>query len=113
MQFALIFQVFAWLAFGVIMLATAVPIGWRPQLMAALHVERILAFSIMGLLFVLAYPGDRRLIALFCILAAVVTELLQAILPSRRPNVEDAAIKILGATMGLLIGGIILQLFVR
>ncbi|MDE1997150.1 MAG: VanZ family protein [Rhizobiaceae bacterium] len=104
-----IYQIVAWLALASIIFATAAPIRWRPKTAISVNIERSAAFAFMALLFVMAYPNDRRIVGIGCILGAAATELLQVASPTRHPRVEDAIIKGLGATVGLLFGGLLLQ----
>ncbi len=109
MEFAIVIQALAWLTFGLLMLATVVPIGARSLFMTTMNIQSIFLFGLMGLLFVVAYPDSRRIVGLFCILAAAVSESLLLIFPDRHLRVERMLIKVLGATVGLLVGGLLMQ----
>jgi VanZ family protein len=104
------FRTLAWLMFVAIIFATAAPIRWRPRTHISVEIERSVAFGLMAMMFIFAYPDDRRVVAIFCILGAVGTELLQVISPTRHPRINDALFKAMGATVGLVVGAVILQI---
>ncbi|AYG59448.1 hypothetical protein [Rhizobium jaguaris] len=93
MEFTLVAQILAWTTLGLILLGTVVPIGTKQRVVAAANIESIILFGLMGLLFVVAYPTDRRIIALLCILAATASESLLSILPDRHIRIERLVIK--------------------
>ena len=108
MESTLVAQVLAWTTLGLILLGTVVPVGLKQHIVAAANIKSVFLFALMGLLFVVAYPTDRRVIALLCILVATASESLLLILPDRQIRIERMVIKILGVSVGLLIGGILM-----
>lgn len=110
MELAPVVHVLAWSSFALIVLTTLVPIGARQFSISTMNTESIFLFGLMGLLFVVAYPDNRRVIAIFCILATAASESLLLVLPNRHLRVERLIIKLLGATVGLLVGGILMRI---
>lgn len=103
------FRILAWIILAATIFATAASVHWRPYTVISVEIERSVAFGLMAMVFVFAYPNDRRVVAIFFILGAVATELLQAISPTRHPRITDALLKAMGATVGLIVGAVILQ----
>ncbi|MGL3605331.1 VanZ family protein [Rhizobium sp. G187] len=96
-----IFKPVAWLALGLCLAATVVPIRLRPHMAMPADADRILAFIGLGLLFGLAYPRRWLMVAAFLVLAAFMIESTQYLSPSRHPRLDDAAIKAAGAVLGI------------
>ena len=65
------------------------------------HLEHVIAFSMLGILFALAYP--RRLLTTCSIVTgiAVIFELLQTLTPDRHGTLIDASEKIVAGCMGI------------
>ena len=110
MEFAPVVHILAWFSLALVVLATVAPIGARQFSISTMNTESIFLFGLMGLLFVVAYPDNRRVIAIFCILATSASESLVLIFPDRHLRVERLIIKLLGATVGLLVGGILMRI---
>lgn len=91
----------AWLVLAVLVLATLVPIGLRPQSGLSPQVERFLAFAVAGGLVALAYP--RRPLLAFALVAtlAIGLELAQFAAATRHPGLPDFLAKALGGAVGL------------
>lgn len=100
-------RIAAWACLIAIAAATLSPIGLRPRFPAPVAVEHVVAFAVLGCLFALAYPKN-ILVAALAVLASVVgLELLQLLSADRHARISDASIKVIGATLGLLLGWII------
>ena len=93
----------AWGALAFITFATLSPIGLRPHVAANIGIEHIAAFSVVGLLFGLAYP--RRLIPVIALVlgSAILLEVLQLLTPDRHARLLDLAFKLLGGSIGIAI----------
>ena len=93
----------AWGALAFITYATLSPIGLRPHVTANIGIEHIAAFSVVGLLFGLAYP--RRLIPVIALVlgSAILLEVLQLLTPDRHARLLDLAFKLLGGSIGIAI----------
>ncbi|TAX64135.1 VanZ family protein [Rhizobium leguminosarum] len=105
-----IVRAIAWVSLATVGLVTIAPLRWRAPMLVSAHADRALTFVVLAMLFAFAYPNDRRAVAIFCILGAVISELSQLISLRRHPKVNDALLKAFGALAGVLIGAVIVQL---
>lgn len=112
MSYTFLVQAIAWLTFGFVMIATIAPANSRAGVRVAGH-DGVFLSALMGFLLIAAYPDDRRIVALVCVFAIVVSEALRAIFPSRPASVEGTVVKILGAAVGLIVGGLLVQAFAQ
>ncbi|MBB3318101.1 MULTISPECIES: VanZ family protein [unclassified Rhizobium] len=94
----------AWLWLGAIVFVTVSPIGMRPHDVMPVNYDRALAFTLMAGLFVMAYPRQFLTCAILVIAGAAAMELLQYLSASRHARLDDAAVKALGATIGVAFG---------
>lgn len=94
----------AWLLLAFIIFATVSPIGLRPHTILTVNLDRAAAYALAGLVFALAYPKQWKLVAILLIGGAVAIEFLQYLSPTRHARMHDAAIKALGASVGLTAG---------
>ncbi|MDK1377416.1 MULTISPECIES: VanZ family protein [unclassified Sinorhizobium] len=92
----------AWLLFGVIAYSTLSPIGMRPHIGTWVHVERFGAFGLLGLLFMIAYPGRLWFVIAIVLGTAVGFELLQMLSMDRHARWEDLAVKLAGGGCGIV-----------
>jgi VanZ family protein len=93
----------AWFSFAAIAAVTILPITLRPTFSSSsANIERFFVMTIVGGLFVLAYP--RRfwaiLFALPC--AVALLEPLQFLVASRHPSIHDVLVKDAGAATGVI-----------
>ncbi len=93
-----------WACLAAILFVTVSPISLRPGDILPVDLDRALAFTLLGVLFVLAYPRHILLCAVLLVLGAGVIETLQFLSPTRHAHWEDAAVKAAGAAIGVLIG---------
>lgn len=100
-------KILAWLTLAFILFATVSPIGLRPHDILPVNVDRALAFALLSLLFVVAYPRYFIISTAFIVFSAFAIEVLQYLEPSRHPRLHDALIKAAGAILGLCIGWLI------
>lgn len=98
-----------WVCLAAIIFVTVSPIGLRPGDLLPVDLDRALAFTLLGALFILAYPRHVLLCSVVLILGAGVIEMLQVLSPTRHAHVEDALVKAAGAVFGVLIGRIALR----
>ena len=91
----------AWLLLVAVVLLTLVPADFRPSTPLPLKAERALGFAVLTFFFTLAYPRRWLLILLGMSAGAVGLELLQFAVPSRDPSPIDAAVKVIGAVLGV------------
>jgi len=91
----------AWLLLGGIAFVTLSPIGLRPETGLSANTERLVAWLLVGLAFGLAYPRHRVAIGIVLAVAAVGFEVAQHFAIGRHGRVLDAAVKVLGAGIGL------------
>jgi hypothetical protein len=91
----------AWCSIIAIALVTLSPKGTR--FLAGGDFSRAVAYLLAGLVFCLAFPRHRVLIALGLISAAGVLEVLQNLIPGRHGHIRDFGIKALAAFAGAAI----------
>jgi VanZ family protein len=96
----------AWLLLAAIIFVTVSPIGLRPHTVTSVNIDRALAYMVVGLAFAVAYPKHWMTVALLLIAGAVFIEYLQYLSPTRHARLHDAAVKALGATVGIAIGSL-------
>jgi len=104
MLFDRLLKIAAWLSLATILFVTVSPIGMRPHDVTSVRDDRALAFTTMALLFVVAYPRRFWACAVLVILGAAGIELLQYLSPTRHARLEDAAVKAVGAAIGVGLG---------
>ncbi len=97
----------AWSLAAFIVFATLGPQSERPHLGPA-QFERFGAYFVTSAAFVIAYPRRPLLIAICVVLAAVLLELGQLLVPGRDAGAPDAMAKALGGLCGAAItaGGV-------
>ncbi|WP_025659121.1 hypothetical protein [Rhizobium sp. IBUN] len=94
----------AWLLFAAIIFVTLSPIGLRPHTVTSVNLDRALAYSLAGFMFALAYPRHWIAVALLLAAGALAVEYLQCLSPTRHARFHDAAVKIVGASVGVVAG---------
>lgn len=99
----------AWLCLVLILFATVSPIGLRPRDLMPVNVDRALAFCLMAGLFTLAYPRRWIVIVLLTTGGAVFIEALQYLSPTRHAHLADAAVKAMGAAVGVGVAKILVH----
>lgn len=109
MEFTLLAHALAWTVLGLIVLTTVVPVRTKYPLMAMANIDSVVPFALLGFLFVMAYPEDRRITALVCIVAAAASESLALILPEKCLRIERAILKVLATVSGLLLGALFME----
>ena len=93
----------AWTWLAYIAFATLSPVGERPHV-ASVHLEHVIAFAILGMLFSLAYPRRTMLVCIVVLGSAVLLELLQLLTPDRHGRLPDAIEKMAGGAVGIILG---------
>jgi len=96
----------AWLALAFVVVVTLSPIEARPSL-ASPHLERFIAFALIGLAFALAYPNRILLVVVVVVGAAFSLEALQLLTPGRHARAADALVKSLGGISGICAGQLV------
>ncbi|MDK4701430.1 hypothetical protein PH562_04210 [Rhizobium sp. CNPSo 4062] len=109
MELTLLAHALAWIVLGLIVVTTVVPVGTKYPLMAMASIDSVIPFGLLGFLLVMAYPEDRRIIALVCILVAAASEALALILPQKCLRIERAILKVLATVSGLLLGALLME----
>ena len=92
-----------WLALAYIVFVTLSPIADRPSL-ASPHLERFVAFALIGFTLALAYPNRILLVVAIVVGAAFGLEALQLLTPDRHARAADALTKALGGISGMSVG---------
>jgi VanZ family protein len=106
---SLILRGAAWLLLIAVAVFTLSPIQFRPVTAAPADVERFVAFALLGGVFCLAYPRQRRVILLLVLASAGVLEALQHVVPGRHGQVHDLLVKVVGAIAGAFGGSFVGQ----
>ncbi|WP_082666436.1 VanZ family protein [Aureimonas sp. AU4] len=94
----------AWFFLAAIVFITIAPIGLRPEQILTDDLDRAIAFAVLAILFVIAYPRRWVAIGLVLILGAGGIELLQLITSTRHARIEDAVVKATGVALGVALG---------
>ncbi|OCJ00295.1 hypothetical protein A6U86_11820 [Rhizobium sp. AC27/96] len=109
MELTLLAHALAWTVLGLVVLTTVVPVGTRYPFMAMATIESVVPFGLMGFLFVIAYPDDRRIVALLCITVAAASESIALVLPEKCLRIERAILKVLATVSGLILGALFME----
>lgn len=109
MELTLLAHALAWTVLGLVVLTTVVPVGTKYPFMAMASVDSVVPFGLLGFLFVMAYPEDRRIVALVCISVAAASESLALVLPEKCLRIERAILKVLATVSGLLLGALFME----
>ncbi|CDP50909.1 VanZ family protein [Paradevosia shaoguanensis] len=103
----------AWLLLLGILLVTVLPIEWRPVTGEPANLERLVAFALVGFVFVVGYPRHWWLVLGLVIAVALGFELAQLLAPSRHATLKDAVVKVAGGSLGVTAGVAANFLFTR
>ncbi|MBN8952567.1 MULTISPECIES: hypothetical protein [unclassified Rhizobium] len=110
MDLTLLAHTLAWIFLGLVVVTTVVPVRTRYPFMALASIDSMVPFGLLGFLFVMAYPDDRRIVALVCIAVAAASEALALVLPTKNVRIERAILKVLATVSGLLSGAVFMDL---
>ena len=96
----------AWACLAFIAYATLCSIGSGPVIAGGFFtvIERFGAYTVLGLLFQLAYPRHLTFVCIMVFGSVVTLEVLQNLVPDRDPRTMDAVEKLLGGTAGIVLG---------
>lgn len=94
-------RILAWILVIGLVVATVVPASDRPETGLEHHYEHLVAFSLVGLVFALAYSQRPMVLITSGIVFALLLELAQIPLPSRHARITDFLIDALGASVGI------------
>ncbi|MDQ0561485.1 VanZ family protein [Rhizobium mesoamericanum] len=94
----------AWVLLAAIIFVTLSPIGLRPHTVTSVNLDRALAYLSVGFMFAVAYPRRWLTVIVFLIFGALAIEYLQYLSPTRHARLHDAAVKIVGASAGVIAG---------
>lgn len=100
----------AWLLLAAIIFVTVSPIGLRPHTITSVNIDRALAYLVVGLAFAVAYPRHWIMVGALLVIGAVGIEFLQYLSPTRHARIHDAAVKAVGACLGVLVGMLVNRL---
>ncbi|MFS8046240.1 hypothetical protein [Rhizobium sp. BR 314] len=109
MELTLLVHALAWTMLGLVVLTTVVPVRAKYPFMAMANIDSVVPFALMGFLFVMAYPEDRRIVALVCISVAAASEMMALVLPEKCLRIERAILKVLATVSGLLLGALFME----
>jgi VanZ family protein len=104
----------AWVSVIVIAYATLAHVGFvysiyyelspflmRPEMKTYAHLEHIVAFAVVGVLFSFAYPQRTILVCCIVLGGALLLEILQTLTPDRHGTLVDALEKMAGGAAGI------------
>lgn len=103
-----VLSVLAWLTLAALLVVTISPIGMRPHIPGFVNGERFIMLLVIGLLFSLAYPNRWARVLIMLVIAAGLFELMQRLTPDRHGEFSDFIVKSCGATVGVVLGKIII-----
>jgi len=103
-------RIIAWLSLVAVLAGAVAPGQWRLKDVLVSAVDHTSSFAVVGAIFILAYPHDRRIAVGVLIVSAVTSEILHLVSGRRDPSVSDALAKILAAAVGVAIGCLMLHL---
>lgn len=106
-------KVAAWALFAFIVYATFSPVADRPTVSHSTGFEHVAAFTALGLLFFLGYPGRLMAVCALVLGGAVLLEIAQNFAPDRHGRILDAAQKFVGGGLGIFAGQIVHYLIGR
>jgi VanZ family protein len=112
MMISKIAAVLAWLLLAAITFVTISPINLRPETGHA-FLERFLTFAALGATFGIGYRRQMPFAAAVTIVAAIGLEAVQLLAPGRHARVVDAAEKVAGGLVGLVVAAAWLAVFAR
>jgi VanZ family protein len=91
----------AWLSLAFITFATLSSPGLRPHIAGA-GFEHLVAFTVSGLLFGIAYPRHMIFVVAIVLVSAVLLESLQLVVPGRHGRLPDLLVKLAGGSIGVV-----------
>jgi VanZ family protein len=100
-------QVAGWLLAVAAAALTLAPRQFRPQTGVEHHLEHVLAFAVLGLMFGLGYPRHRVVVAIVGIAAAAGLETMQLWAPGRHAGFSDFFMNALGLCVGLALASLL------
>jgi len=103
----------SWALLAFIVYVTLSRIQYRPTLPGGPGSDRILAFMALGAFFAAAYPKRLFLVCSVVLGSAVLLELTQTLAPDRHARLLDAAQKLFGGSLGIIVGLIVLYMTPR
>jgi VanZ family protein len=89
------------------------PLLGHPNVKTYALFEHVIAFSVLGFLFFLAFPNRPLFVGFVITIGAVVLEYLQNFTPDRHASVLDATEKIVGGLLGIIIANVARRLIKR
>jgi VanZ family protein len=93
----------SWVIFTAIVVMTLGPVSVRPHTPVSANADRFVAYLVLGVCFVLAYPRRFYLVGVALIAAAGGLEWAQNFVPGRDGRPEDFLFKAVGVIVGLVV----------
>jgi hypothetical protein len=103
----LLFRLTAAFVLGVISFSTLAPIELRPHLMEA-NSERFSAYLLLGWMVTLGFPRAPGVISFAVVPVPIGLELMQLVDSSRHGQILDAALKVSGGLVGVLLATLVM-----
>jgi VanZ family protein len=100
-------RLLAWLAVAAVVFLTVGPQQLRPTTGVPHDLEHFLAFSLVGLIFGLGYPGRLATLVPIAVAAAAALETAQLWVPHRHARFSDFVVNALAACVGLALAAAI------
>jgi VanZ family protein len=98
----------AWVSLAIIAYVTLGPLQQRPHAFSSAALERLVAFALLGFMFLIAHPRRPALVCTIVLGSAGLLEFLQTLTPDRHGRLIDAFEKILGGSVGMLAASVVL-----
>lgn len=105
------FRVAAWTLLLAILIFTDGPLFLRPATGLSPNIERFVGLAAVAVMFTLAYQKRTLFIFELLVIAICSFEYLQQFVHGRHGTVHDAAIKCLGAAIGIILGKFVNTIF--
>ena len=83
----------------------------RPHIFEDPAFDRLAAFAALSILLASAFPNHLMRVLAFAVAAAIATELLQFLRPTRDPRLIDGEMKVIGSFLGIAFFGLVRVLF--
>jgi VanZ family protein len=96
-------RILAWALVIGIVVVSVVPASDRPETGVEHNYEHLLAFSLLGLVFALAYSWRPIVLLPSGIIFALLLELAQIPLPTRHARIEDFLVDAFGTSLGITV----------
>ncbi|MEA2987433.1 MAG: hypothetical protein QOG83_144 [Alphaproteobacteria bacterium] len=106
-------RVAGWFLVAAVVVLTLAPPGLRPGTGVEHHLEHLLAFALVGLMFGLGYPDRRLAVIVLGLTMIAVLEVLQLWVPGRHARVSDFLMNSVGVLLGVAVATLLRRMRTR